>query len=44
MNLLETAVNSGVDVEELKHSAKTSSSWSRFRDEVVRWIEQKANE
>lgn len=39
MELLESAVNVGIDVEDLKDCAKSSSSWSRFRDTVESWID-----
>jgi hypothetical protein len=40
MELLESAVKAGIDVEDLKQYAKQSSSWSRFRDDLESRIEQ----
>jgi len=40
MDLLESAVKAGIDVEDLRIYAKQSSSWSRFRDDLEARIEQ----
>ena len=34
MDLMESAVNAGVDVEDLKYMAKRCSSWTDFRTDV----------
>ena len=38
MGLLESAVNAGVDIESLKDFAKSSSSWTAFREGVESFI------
>lgn len=41
MELLENAVQAGADLESMKDLAKRSSSWTRFRDAVEEFIEQR---